>query len=142
MADTGIALEQLRTALYPDGQERVRKGKTLVKVSLDDLADYLAEHPAARIPTGKAMYCGKCGRLFAGGEFRVLYQAGAFCRYCYDLLALAPLSARCIHCKQKIAIDDWRYKLWAVTQGDDGDLQRYYVHQGCESEMKRLPKAA
>lgn len=146
MMTNTVALDQLRATLYPDGQEKAREGKTgqgLREVKIDDLADYLAAHPGSKAPVGKPMTCAKCGRQFSGGEFRVLYQAGAFCRHCYGLLALAPLSARCIHCKRKIAIDDWRYKLWAVTQDDDGDLRRYFVHSDCEQALRRpLQKAA
>ncbi len=147
---TQTDLEQLRTALYPDGveegregktdpdgYEKVRRGKTTVRVNLEDLADYLAEHPTARIPEGKPMFCAKCGRRFEGSEFRVCYQAGEFCRYCYRILALAPLSARCIVCKQKIRLDCWRYKLQSITTDGDGDFKRYFVHSDCERALRR-----
>lgn len=126
-------LERLRATLYPNGQEKARESKP---------------EPAARrkfrlVLKGKPMNCAKCGRLFGGGEFRVLYQAGAFCRHCYGLISLAPLSAKCIVCKNEIAIGDWRYRLWAISQDDDGDLKRWFVHQQCEREMRRpLSKAA
>jgi len=139
-------LERLKARLYPDGQEEVRESKTpaeptpgRIRVSLEDLGTFLAENPTYRAPKGKAMMCVHCGRPFGGGAFRVCFQVGWLCRHCYGLLALAPLSAKCVHCKQKIAIDDWRYKLWAVTQDDDGNLKRWFVHQGCEREMRRQP---
>lgn len=140
-------LERLRAHLHPDGQEKARESKTegYVKVKLDDLADFLAAHPTAKIPKGEPMTCCKCGRPFQGGTFRVCYAAGWFCRHCYNLLALAPTGTRCIHCKQVIAIDDWRYKLWSVNLDVDGDLQRYFVHSGdCEKVLRQpsLQKAA
>jgi len=143
-------LEKLRATLYDGqaeiGRERQREpgpGPGYVKVPLDDLADYLALHPGATIPKGKPMICAKCGQPFQGGAFRVFFQAGVFCRYCYGLLALAPLSARCIVCKQRITIGDWRYNLHAVVN-DGGDLKRYYVHGDCAKELRRpsLQKAA
>ena len=138
-------LERLRATLYPDGQERARESKTgqaLSKVALDDLADYLAEHPTARTPKGKPTYCAKCGRSFSGGEFRVAYAVGWLCRYCYDALALAPIGARCIHCTAVISVDDWRYKLQSVTRDGDGNLKRYFVHSDCEQAMRQMTKAA
>lgn len=136
------ALKRLKTILYPDGQEKAREGETLIKVSLDDLADYLAAHPGAKLPRGKPMSCAKCGRQFGGGELRAGYQAGWLCRCCYRLLALAPLSARCVHCKEKIAIDCWRYKLHSVMLDTDGDLRCFYAHTDCEGATKQLSKAA
>jgi len=123
-------IDRLRATLYPNGQEKARESKTpRRKVKL--------------VLKGKAMNCARCGRLFECGEFRVYYAVGWLCRFCYDLLALAPLSARCIVCKQKITIDDWRYKLQSVTTDGDGGFKRYFVHSDCERTLRRpLTKAA
>lgn len=87
------------------------------------------------------MTCAKCKLPFRGGTFRVHYRAGWLCRVCYNSLALAPVGARCVYCKEKIAIDDWKYKLWDVT-GSSNDLQRLYVHQDCEGAMSALQRVA
>jgi len=137
------ALERLKARLYPDGQEKAREGKTGqgLKVKLNDLADFLAKHPGCKIPKGQSMACAKCGQRFKGGEFRVCYQAGWFCQYCYRRLSLAALGVRCVRCKEIITIDDWRYKLHSATS-DGSDLTCWFVHQRCIKQVERLDKAA
>jgi len=146
MATEQETLTRLRAHLYngKDPKPEPGPGPGLVKVKLDDLADYLVKHPGAKLPKGEPMTCAKCGQTFQGGTFRVYYSAGWFCRGCYGLLALAPLSARCIVCKERITIDCWRYKLHAVVSDGD-ELKRYFVHSGeCEKALRKpsLQKAA
>lgn len=130
--DDTQALEKLRATLY--GDRPAPRPRHNNRVRLDDLADFLAEHPDCRAPQGRLMFCARCGRQLAGGEFRVCYQVGWLCGPCYQALSLAPLGARCIYCKQTIAIGDWHYKLHSIIANGDGDLQHYFVHLDCEKE--------